>query len=192
MDDAAVEQLLFEGESVEGDLAVGPGRVVVTTHRVLVFRPHGDGANYEHVDRPNVEGVSRSAVGRPRLLRGAIKAGVVGLILAGAGMMVDLDGLFGDITVPDSAGALGVGGLFALMNTFISLFALLDDLLWWSGLALLAIAVVFGAAYYTTRESTLCLHIAGDEDIHVPLDGASPPVGELDAALASGSTASGD
>jgi hypothetical protein len=192
MDDAAVEQLLFEGESVEGAVSVGPGRVVVTSHRVLVFRPHADGANYEHVDRPNVEGITRDTLGRPRLLGGAIKAGVVGAILAGAGLMVDLDGLFGGFTVPDSAGALGVGGIFALMRTFVSLFTLLDDALWWGGLLTLAVAAVFGAAYVTTRERTLCIRVAGDEDIHVPLAGDSPPIGQLDTALASGSTASGE
>jgi hypothetical protein len=107
------DDLLFDGEAVEAEVAVGDGGVVVTTHRVLAFTPDREGPNYRTVDRPNVEGVDLTTKGTWAFLERGLKALVAGIVLIGAGQLISLDDLIGGVSL-DSAGAagqLGMGGM---------------------------------------------------------------------------------
>lgn len=166
-----VDGLLFEGETVEDAVEFGDaeGRgVVVTSHRVLAFTPEADGANYRAVDRPNVDGVDRVAGGRLVVLLQAVEAGVAGVVLLVAGSVLSLDGLVAGIDLTSGTGELGLGGLLGTLQTLLTLLALLDDLLRAAGALALLAAVALAGAYWYTREESLVVRVAGDDDVDVP------------------------
>jgi hypothetical protein len=66
--DGSVEDLLYEGESVERTVELADGWVVVTSHRLLASTPSAEGQNLRKVDRPNVVGVGMGHDGNRTLL----------------------------------------------------------------------------------------------------------------------------
>jgi hypothetical protein len=167
---ARAERLCYEGEEITDTVRLGEGGVVVTTHRVLAFSPHGDGANFQQADRPNVEDVGRDDGGDTRWLERGAKALVVGTILVIAGSAVDLEGMVGDVSLSSASGVAGIGSLLGLLQGLLAFLAVLDDLLVLAGgLALLVTVAAFGA-YLWTRETTLRLAVAGGEDLAVSVE----------------------
>jgi len=180
--------LLYDGEQIRERVAVGSGGVVVTTHRVLVFTPDREGANYHQVDRPNVEGVERTTRGEFGFLEQGGKALVVGLVLLAAGQFVSLDGLVSGVSL-DSAGTAGTAGLgrmLGLLSTMLTLLARLDELMTlFGGLALAFAAVVLGV-YAWSREDLLVVSVAGGEDVALPAPEDEGVVDQIRAAVLPG------
>lgn len=184
-----VTELLYDGESVVESIDVGDARVVVTSHRVLAFTPGAEGAAFQQVDRPNVVGVGSGARGEDHLLGYGARFGLAGVVLLGAGLVLDMDAIVGDVSLGGGAGSqIGVGGVLGLVRRVLELLRRLDEFLAMAGaLAVLLAAVALGA-YRLTREPTYVLEIAGEEpDIHVPRGDPHAGVRErLETAIAPG------
>lgn len=181
-----VTELLYEGESVSESIEAGEARVVVTSHRVLAFTPHSDGPAFRQVDRPNVVGVTTGARSEGGLLARAARWGIIGLVLLGVGLVVDMDAILGDVSIGGGAGSqIGVGGVLDLVQTVLGLLRRLDEFLALAGLLVLALAAVALGAYGLTREPTVVISLAGDEaDIHLPRDDVDDTtVTRLEAAI---------
>lgn len=182
-----VTELLYDGESVRESIEAGEARVVVTSHRVLAFTPDGDGPAFRQVDRPNVVGVTTGARSEGGLLARAARWGIIGVVLLGVGLVVDMDAMLGDVSIGGGAGSqIGVGGVLELVQAVLGLLRRLDEFLALAGLLVLGLAAVALGAYGLTREPTIVISLAGDEpDIHLPREAAEDTtVARLEAAIA--------
>jgi hypothetical protein len=169
---AHLDRLCYDGEQVVESVAGHEAAIAVTTHRVLVLTPDGEGPNLRTFERPNVTGIDTTEQGPDRWLRAGAKWIVVGVALTIVGFVLDLEGLIGPAPA-EGTGAVGldwIGGVFALFATAARL---LDDVLLLGGL----IAVVAGLGlvgwYWTRRTETVRLTVAGGEDRHLPAEGLS-------------------
>ncbi|MEF8785803.1 MAG: hypothetical protein V5A45_07705 [Haloarculaceae archaeon] len=164
-----VDDLLYSGESVVESVDFDSVSIVVTSHRVLAFDPESDGATFQQVDRPNVEGVSAGAQSDGSLLERGVRALIVGIVLVGAGLVVDFGSLVGDIDLRgQSTRELGIGGIMGTLQRFLGLISQLDYLMRVFGALALFLGVVFLGVYWFTRDRTLVIEVAGGDDIHVP------------------------
>ena len=164
-----VEQLLYDGESVRETVEFDAATVVVTSHRVLAFTPEADGANFQQVDRPNVDGIDTGARSESDLLERGIRYGLVGAVLVAAGQVVNLDGLLGGVDLQSQAtGELGLGGIMGTLQTMLNVLTYLDQLLQVVGALALLLGVALLAVYWVTRDATLVVRVAGGDDIHLP------------------------
>ena len=164
-----VDDLLYDGETVEESVDVGSATVVVTSHRVLVFTPDSDGANFHQVDRPNVTGVSVRAEGDRSFLTQGGRALLYGVVLFAAGMFLPLDAVLGGVALPSTTGQLGIGGILGLFQTMLDLIRSIDDVMRAFGLLLVAFSVVPLGVYVWSRERTLEIGVAGEDDpIRIP------------------------
>lgn len=178
-----VDDLLYDGEAVETEVAVGEGGVVVTTHRVLAFTPEGSGSNFESVDRPNVSGVERTTRGSFAYLTQAVKVLLVGGVLLAAGQVVSLDSTVGGIEL-GTTGGMGLGGFLSLMQSLLSLLAMLDEIMTAAGALGLLLGVVILGAYALSRTDRLVIAVAGDDDLELPAAEADGSVtARLDRAV---------
>jgi len=173
----SVQDLLEDGEHVERELEVGADRLVVTDRRLLAFTPTGEGKNYRHVERPNVESVGlrvRSGTGH---VRNGLLYLLVGLGTVTAGLTIDTDGLLGGVSTGSGAGALGVGGIIEQVATWV---ALVDDAIVALGVVILLPTIYHAVAYYRSRRSVLAVGVAGGEDIDLPTDRVEDPSGAVE------------
>ena len=161
--------LLYDGESIEREVRVGEGGVVVTSHRVLAFTPDREGANFQQVDRPNVDGVDVETDGQVLFLMQAVKAIVVGLVLLAAGLTISLDSMVSGISLDigggAAAGAMGLGRMMGLLQGLLTLLAQLDDIMRIFGVLALAFGLVVLGVYVWSREQLLVVSVAGGDDI---------------------------
>ncbi|QLH79628.1 hypothetical protein HZS55_21045 [Halosimplex rubrum] len=169
----SVDDLLYDGESVRERLELGEdNRVVVTSHRLLAFTPDGDGENYRAVELPNVADVRAGHEGEDNLIRHGGRLGIYGAVLLAVGVFVD----FGSFVPTDAfagagAGQLGMGGLLAMLQRFLSLIARTDEFARTIGALLVLFAVFVFGVYLLTRDRVLEVGVAGDADpIRVPAD----------------------
>jgi hypothetical protein len=163
---AQVDQLLYDGETVQSRVEVGEGGVVVTTHRVLVFTPDREGANYTAVDRPNVSGVTERTVGNGSLLEPALKGTIVGGFLLAGGYFVSLDSLVGGIDLTGT-GQIGLGGFLGLMQQLLTALALVDELMTVAGAGAIILATALFGLYLLSRERVIVVGVEGREDVHM-------------------------
>jgi len=163
-----VDDLLYDGETIDEQVDVGTASVVVTSHRVLAFTPESDGANFQQVDRPNITGVSLQAGGDAKFLRQAARAALYGFILIVAGLLLPLDDILSGVGLPSSTGQLGIGGIMGMFQQMLSLLRDLDDFMRLVGALLLLFAIVPMGVYLWTRERSLEIGVAGDEAIRIP------------------------
>ncbi|QSG13154.1 putative membrane protein [Halapricum desulfuricans] len=186
-----IEDLLYEGETVEERLEVGTATVAVTSHRVLAFTPERDGANFQQADRPNVTGVSVESNGDSRFLGYAVRATVYGLVLIVAGLLVPLDSVLSDVAMPESTGQLGIGGVLGLFEQIISILRNLGEFMQLTGALLLLFAIVPFGVYLWSRERSLVVDLAEDDEsisLPAPESDAEAVVDRLDSAIRPGST----
>ncbi|MFB6222273.1 MAG: hypothetical protein ABEH86_01195 [Haloarcula sp.] len=185
---ARAELLLYDGEEVEEEVRLDSGAVVVTSHRVLVFTPDRDGANYRQVDRPNADGVAVTTSGNWDFLELGVKALVIGVVLVGAGMTVSLDGLVGNVSLDSggAASAVGIGGMIGMLQTMLTLMAQLDDLMRLFGGLALAFAVVVLGVYLLSRDRLLVVQVAGDDDIELAAPNDERVVEQIETAIIPG------
>ncbi|QSG07666.1 hypothetical protein [Halapricum desulfuricans] len=186
-----IEDLLYEGETVEERLEVGTATVAVTSHRVLAFTPERDGENFQQADRPNVTGVSVESNGDSRFLGYAVRATVYGLVLIVAGLLVPLDSVLSDVAMPESTGQLGIGGVLGLFEQIISILRNLGEFMQLTGALLLLFAIVPFGVYLWSRERSLVVDLAEDDEsisLPAPESDAEAVVDRLDSAIRPGST----
>lgn len=183
-----VEELLYEGESVQETVEMGASSVVVTSHRVLAFTPNSDGANFDEVQRPNVAGISTSAQAETSLLEQVGQIAVIGAVLLGAGWVLDFGAMLGTVSLsPDGAatGQLGIGGVLGPLQTMLDVLRNLDYYLFIGGGLAMGLALLLLGVYVWQRDRTLAIEVAGGEDIHVPRpDKDSDAVARLERAIA--------
>lgn len=176
-----LEGLLYAGETVEATVEIESARVLVTSHRVIVFTPETDDENVRSIERPNVTGVTATATGNMTMLPAAMKLGISGVLLVGIGMAFDPGELLGTPTVPDAPGA---GGVIEMTQQLLGYLQILDDVLVaLGGIALLGTTVLLGG-YLLTREQVVKITVAGEDDVDIPV--ASDPslaIDELGTAL---------
>lgn len=157
-----VDQLLFDGETVESNVDVGAGTVVVTSHRVLVFTPDGDGPRYRAIDRPNVLGIEHRGVSPYDVRSTVAKLGIGAMLLVLLGIVVDPQAL---IPRPDLSSAQGAGGMVGPVETMLDAFYALDEV----ALVLGALLAIAGAGLLgvqlATRSERLAIEIAGEDDV---------------------------
>lgn len=186
----SVADLLYEGETVRQEVAVGDDRVVVTSHRLLAFTPTREGENYRQVDLPNVADVRVGSDGEGHLLGQAGRAFLYGAVLLAVGVFVD----FGAFVPTDAfantgaAGRLGLGGIIAVMQRFLNLIASLDEIARLVGALVVLFSTFVLAVYMLTRDRAVVVRVAGDaDDVVVPAseDGvnADAAVADLEQAL---------
>ncbi len=162
------EDLLYGGETTVAQLSIPDGRLIATTHRLLVVTPNTDGANLRTAHRANVQRLGRATNGR-QFLRPTVYAfggGVAGMALGSA---FSLDGL-GE-TVPSDGPAAGVLGP---LGTALELASLLDELLIALGAVCLLVGTIIATVWLLVRQSVVVVRVAGRETIRVP-------AGSLDA-----------
>ena len=166
-DDPELTRLLYDGEVVESSVAVDGGRLVRTSHRLLVHTPGTDGRTLAVVQRPNVEGIRVVTSGRGGYVSPALKAVLVGGILVAAGATVPLDGMADVAPSASGAGATGMGGTVALLGSLLSAIALLDDALRVIGALALLVGVALLGLYLRSRKREVVVSVAGDDDLRV-------------------------
>lgn len=165
-----VEELLYDGESIIESIDIDSSRVVVTSHRIMVFTPELEGENFQQADRPNVTGVDTGSLGETNFLRRGISVGVVGIVLLATGLIFDPSSMFSeDIGVDEgTAQNIGAGGILDATQSLFSLLLNLDSLLRVFGALALLLATVILGVYWYFRTPTLVIRQAGDhDDIHV-------------------------
>lgn len=167
-----VDDLLYAGEDVIARVGRGPDEVVVTTHRVLAFTPERDGPNFDAVDRPNVSSVDFEATGRTWFVVQGLKALAIGALLVAAGLVVDLGGIFGDVSL-DNANAVGAGGVLGMLDLLQTAMSLANEALLAVGGLFVLLGLVAMGAYWTTRTTDLVVAVAGDEDLRLDGEGFS-------------------
>lgn len=153
--------LLYGGETTVATLAIPDGRIVATSHRLLILTPEGDGPNMRTVDRPNVAGFSRRTNGR-QFLRPTAYAFGGGLTAILLGSTLSLDGL--SESVPTDGPA---AGLLGPIGTLLDLVGLLDELLVAVGAIGVLIGSVIATVWLLVRESVIVVRVAGDDSIRV-------------------------
>lgn len=164
-----VEDLLYDGESVHETVDFAEASVVVTSHRVLAFTPELAGANFQQVERPNVDGVSTGAETDANLLERGLRFGLTGALLVLAGHFIDFGGIIGSANLnSQSTSELGLGGVMGTLQSMLNLLSQLDDLMQTFGALALLLAVVLLGVYWYTREETLVIEVAGGENIRLP------------------------
>lgn len=162
------EQLLFDGETIDTEVAAGGATVVVTSHRLLAFTPQADGKDYRAVDRPNVRDVERQAVYGVDFRRRIAKLGVVGLLLAGLGLAFDPSAWLPQPDVDAPAEAGGVGGVLGMVEGMIGFFHALDTVLLAAGGLALTVALGLAGVQLATRSVRVAIHVAGEDPVHLP------------------------
>lgn len=169
-----VEQLLFGGETIIDGTSGHEAGIVVTSHRVLVFREEAaDAPNFRAIHRPNVIGLDREESGAEEYLAAGAKWLVLGVVLTIAGVVLDFEGLAVDPSGGAEAGELGIGWITGVFSIFGTFFAALDTLLLFVGLLVVFVGLGLLGWYWTTRTETLTVAVAGGEDVVVPASGFS-------------------
>lgn len=181
-----VEDLLDADERVEWEETLESTTFVVTTRRLLVFTPGGDGPNYRAVDRPNVNRVERTTTGdRSWLKRATTPAVLAGLGLAGSQVLV-LDGMLA-FDAQTSDRVPGVGAVLGAFDTLQWVVDNFNEGLLVVGVLSLVLALVLAGTYLATRTTVLRVSVAGDDDvtIRVPenVDGVTDLVERLNTTI---------
>lgn len=175
-----VDQLLFEGETVESSVDVGAGTVVVTSHRLLVFTPEGDGPRYRAIDRPNVLGVERRGVSPYDFRSTVAKLGVGAVLLLLVGIVVDPAAL---IPRPDLSAVQGVGGAIDMVDAMLDAFYALDEVALGLGALLAIVGAGLLGVQLATRSERLAIEVAGEDDVVLSFGVDDATLASLEEAL---------
>jgi len=169
--DDRLSEMLFQGEEVEDEFTVEGARVAVTTHRVLVFTPNGEGRRFDHADRPNVLDANVETTGKGSYIEWSVRAGVYGAVFLGGGILLKASGVLDQLSAtqpPEDAPGAGIAQLVSFLPKALG--ALTTVLLVVGGLlAIVAGALV--ALYFRSRERELVIERAGRDPMRVPVHG---------------------
>ena len=169
--DDRLASMLFQGEEIKEEFTVEGARIAVTTHRVLVFTPSGDGRRFDHADRPNVLDATVETTGRSSYVGWGVKTAVYGTILLASGFLLRTSGIvdeLGGTTAPADAPGAEAAEMVSLLPTLLG--TLTNVLLVVGGLLVIA-AVALAGLYYDSRERELVIERAGRDPMRVPVYG---------------------
>lgn len=167
--DDRLSEMLFQGEEVEDEVTVEGARVAVTTHRVLVFTPEGEGRRFDHADRPNVLDATVETTGKDSYVGWGVRAGIYGAVLLGGGLLLKTSGLLdslGDVTPPEDAPGAGIAQLVSFLPRALGM--LTTGLLVGGGLLVVGALALVGF-YFSSRERELVIERAGRDPMRVPV-----------------------
>ena len=167
--DDRLSEMLFQGEEVEDEFTVEGARVAVTTHRVLVFTPEGEGRRFDHADRPNVVDATVETTGKDSYVGWGVRAGVYGTVLFGGGLLLKTSGILdslGGVTPPDDAPGAGIAQLVSLLPKALGM---LTTVLLVGGGLLVVGALALVGFYFSSRERELVIERAGRDPMRVPV-----------------------
>ena len=162
--------MLFEGETIEEEIAVSRGTLAVTTHRVLALTGEGDDQRFSHADLPNIQDAQLKTRGRLVYLFWAVRCGVIGLLLLGGGVLLRTNQMFQSLLETDLSNTQAVavvGDLLAMVTTWLSM---LNVLLVFVGLLLTAAGLGLVGLYLNTRDRELVIEVVDRDPIAVPVD----------------------
>lgn len=169
--DDRLSDMLFQGEEIEEEFTVEGARFAVTTHRVLVFTPDGDGRRFDHVDRPNVLDASVETAGRESYVEWSVKSGVYGAVLLGGGLLLEVSGVLDELAGAAVDGRAAGPDLPDFLSALPAVLAALTDVFLAVGLLLVVVAAALTGLYYASRELELVIERAGRDPVRVPVDG---------------------
>lgn len=177
--------MLFEGETIEEEIALSRGTVAVTTHRVLALTGEDDDKRFAHADLPNVRDARLRTRGRVGHLEWAARCGVVGILLLGGGVLFQTKGMFRMLTQAQVSGNPAVAGVGEMLSTVATWLSMLNLLLVFAGLLLAAAALGLVGLYLNTRARELVIEVAGRDSIRVSVedDEGSRAVSRLKATI---------
>ncbi|MFC7071188.1 hypothetical protein [Halobaculum lipolyticum] len=159
--DAVDATLLYAGETPRATLPVANGHLVATSHRVLAHAPDSDGrATLRTVHRVNVEEVRLSATGVDWLVRPIAYCVIGGLAMVLGGSLVSFDAM--STTMPEGAGATGVGGLLSMVGGVLAVLGFVDDALRVVGALSLLVGAALMGVYAYTRGSEVVVETEGE------------------------------
>lgn len=180
---------LYEGELMIDTATVDELLIGISTHRLFALTGEDMAATtLQTVMLPNVVGFGTTTGGKQAYGLRTVRTGIYAVLLLGAGLFVDLEGLISPVAAPSGA---GIGGVVSMVNLLIDLVALVDDVLLGVGLLSLVGALFFAARYLASRDRYFEVTVSGDEPIRIPIDAeARPPIDRLEEALEKASNAS--
>lgn len=162
-DTSGIESLLYAGEEVRAILPAADGRLVATSHRVLAHTPAADErATMRSVHRVNVTDVSPSSTATDWLVRPIAYTVIGGLAMVLGGSVVSFDSM--SASMPDSAGATGLGGLLSMIGGVLSVLSLVDDVLRVAGALSLLLGAALMGVYAATRGREIVVETEGEAD----------------------------
>lgn len=164
--EAMLQEFLYGGEDILTALTVNNVSVGVTTHRVLAFDQPNSDIRLQTALRPNVTGVTTRTEGTKDTAFRAVRYGGYGLILLGAGLLLDLGSIMDPIDAPNG---LGIGQVINLLNAFIQFLDYLDDLFTLVGIGLLGVGLAYLGVYLKSRSRFLEIGVAGSDPIRIPI-----------------------
>lgn len=174
--DDRVEQMLHVGEEILVSEAIEDTLIVITDMRVLVFSPDKSAKSFYSVYRPNVTGFNVTTGGEASNAMKGVRIGVYSVLLLGAGVFIDLEGVIDPISAP---GGIGISGMLSAINTVIFVLGFLDEVLLFLGLVSLSITSWYGVRYFQSRERNLLVSVAGDSPIRIPIK----PIGNFEPGV---------
>ncbi len=165
---AAVElqDVLFGGESLDAAVQLDNATIGVSSHRVLAYRPDGDGPVLQTAHRANVRDIAVSTAGTTTAGYRAVRFGVYTLILVAAGSLIELDTIMEPVSAPTG---MGMGGAVSLLNLVVRLIGYVDEALLFAGFATAVVTVFFVARYLNSRDRVLEITRAGDDPLRIPI-----------------------
>ena len=190
-----VDSLLLDGERIEVRYPIEGHELIVTSHRVLAFvdeeqsgAGNGNEPRFHAVDRPNATGVALESGGRVGHLLRAVPAGLVGLGLLAIPRVIDISAPIPSELSEDGAGdAGGFGVADDGIRIIETLFTVLELGILLAGVVICVVALVYAGLYLRSRQRTLVVRVAGDDDVELPVR-ADPGsvVTEVEAAIEPG------
>jgi len=180
---------LYEGELMIDTATVDELLIGVSTHRLFALATQDRAEKtLQTVKLPNVEGFETSTGGKQAYGMRAVRTGIYAVLLLGAGIVVDLEGLITPVAAPSGA---GIGGVMRMVDLLIELVALVDDILLGAGLLFLMGALFFVTRYLASRDRYFEVAVTGDDFIRIPITAeVRPPIDRLEEALEKASNAS--
>jgi len=164
-----LDDLLFQGESIQEDVGMSTGQVALTSHRLLVFTPEVDGKRFSHADRPNVLGASVTVEGDTRYRDLMVRGSVYGILLLGGGYLLDNYPAFKSLTSMDVTSNQATAGTVGMVSGIVSMLGLLTSVLFLAGLVTLIATATLLALYMRTRRRELVIDVAEREPIRIPV-----------------------
>lgn len=184
-------ELLQGNESIQEQIRVGEGGVVVTNNRLLAFTPESEGSNYQTIERPNVEGIDIREQGELGYIRQGAKAAILGVALIAVGYAFNFDEFSESLSFESggAASAVGVGGMLEMVQTLIDGVAILDEVLLGGGVVALAFGTIVFGIYIRTRTRQLTIGVAGADDVTFPAPEDESVLARLQSAIGTGDSA---
>ncbi|WP_254861492.1 hypothetical protein [Halovivax gelatinilyticus] len=163
--EARVDELLYAGETVRERVRSDDHELVVTSHRVLLFRPDStDGPRFRQVDRPNVAEVRLQTVESLRLLAWSVVFAAVGFGLVVAAFSYEFGGVIPDL----NGGGPATGAVSGTVEALESILAMFELFVLVTGLLTICLALGSFGWYLRTRSQRLVVAVVGEADLSIP------------------------